>query len=183
MITSSAFRNGIWCILAFGIVASAATSIPDVREKQPLREASSPAGAPEEAVQAVQTSRGLVMTLDDGLFDKGRADLGPAAQRSIDRIVAFLGKYPGRRVQIDGFTDSEGASGYNLELSQSRADAVAMAIIRRGVDAKRVRATGYGELFPVAGNEPGSRLLNRRVEIIVGNDGHAIQSRLAANAP
>jgi outer membrane protein OmpA-like peptidoglycan-associated protein len=46
-----------------------------------------------------------------------------------------------------------------------------------------VRATGYGELFPVAGNEPGSRLLNRRVEIIVGNDGHAIQSRLAANAP
>jgi outer membrane protein OmpA-like peptidoglycan-associated protein len=58
-----------------------------------------------------------------------------------------------------------------------------MAIIRRGVDAKRVRATGYGELFPVAGNEPGSRLLNRRVEIIVGNDGHAIQSRLAANAP
>ncbi len=51
-------------------------------------------------------------------------------------------------MQVEGFTDSQGADDYNLELSQSRADAVAMAIIQRGIDAQRVRALGYGEGVP-----------------------------------
>ena len=73
-------------------------------------------------------------------------------------------------MQVEGFTDSQGANDYNLELSQRRADAVAMAIIQRGIDAQRVRALGYGEEFPVASNDnAGSRQLNRRVEIIVSN--------------
>jgi outer membrane protein OmpA-like peptidoglycan-associated protein len=53
-----------------------------------------------------------------------------------------------------------------------------MAIMQRGVDAQRVRALGYGEEFPKAGNEsPGSRQLNRRVEIIVSNGDAAIPGR------
>jgi outer membrane protein OmpA-like peptidoglycan-associated protein len=136
-----------------------------------------------ENVQASQTSRGLVLTLDDVLFDTGKAQLKPGAQRSIDQIAAFLNENPDRRVQVEGFTDSRGADDYNLELSQSRADAVAMAIIKRGIDAQRVRALGYGEQFPVASNtNDGSRQLNRRVEIIVSNGDAAIPSR-AAGAP
>jgi outer membrane protein OmpA-like peptidoglycan-associated protein len=81
-------------------------------------------------------------------------------------------------VQIEGFTDSRGTDEYNLQLSQSRADAVASAIIQRGVDAQRVRALGYGEGFPVAGNDnEGSRQLNRRVEIVVANDKEPIPAR------
>jgi outer membrane protein OmpA-like peptidoglycan-associated protein len=85
--------------------------------------------------------------------------------------------------QVEGFTDSQGADDYNLELSQSRADSVAMAIIQRGVDAQRVRALGYGEGYPVASNaNAGSRQLNRRVEIIVSNDKSEIPVR-AVGAP
>jgi outer membrane protein OmpA-like peptidoglycan-associated protein len=58
-----------------------------------------------------------------------------------------------------------------------------MAIIRRGIDAQRVRALGYGEEFPVASNEnTGSRQLNRRVEIIVSNGDAAIPGRSAGRA-
>jgi len=58
-----------------------------------------------------------------------------------------------------------------------------MAIIRRGIDAQRVRALGYGERYPVASNaNDGSRQLNRRVEIIVSNGDSAIPAR-AAGAP
>src|SRR6185436_4102934 len=129
-------------------------------------------------VQASQTSRGMVLTLDDVLFDTGKAQLKPGAQRAIDQITAFLKENPGRRVQVEGFTDSQGADEFNLELSQSRADAVAMAIIQRGVDAERVRALGYGEGYPVASNaNAGSRQLNRRVEIIVSNDNTEIPGR------
>lgn len=137
-----------------------------------------------ENMQASQTSRGIVLTLDDVLFDTGKAQLKSGAQRSIGQIAAFLSENPERRVQIEGFTDSQGSDDYNLELSQSRADAVAMAIIQRGVDARRVRALGYGEGFPVASNtSAGSRQLNRRVEIIVSNGSADIPGRAATTAP
>jgi len=133
---------------------------------------------PLEDLQAAQTPRGIVLTLNDALFDSGKAQLKSGARRSIDEIAAFLGENPGRRVQVEAFTDSDGTNDYNLELSQSRADAVAMAIIKRGIDAQRVRALGYGEEFPVAGNtSDGSRQRNRRVEIIVSNGDDAIPGR------
>ncbi len=103
-------------------------------------------------MQASQTERGLVLTLNDVLFDTGRSELKPGSQRSLEQIAAFLNEHPERSVQIEGFTDNQGPDDYNLELSQRRADAVAMAIIKRGIDAQRVRALGYGEEFPVASN-------------------------------
>jgi outer membrane protein OmpA-like peptidoglycan-associated protein len=131
-----------------------------------------------EDVQAAQTDRGIVLTLGDVLFDTGRAELKPGATRALDQIAAFLNEHPERRVQVEGFTDSQGPTNYNLELSQSRADAVAMAIIQRGIDAQRVRALGYGEEFPKASNtSPGSRQLNRRVEIVVSNKDASIPGR------
>jgi len=136
-----------------------------------------------EGMQASQTSRGLVLTLDDVLFDTGTAQLKSGAQRSLDQIAAFLNENPERRVQIEGFTDSDGTNDYNIELSQSRADSVAMAIINRGIDAERVRALGYGEQFPVASNaDAGSRQLNRRVEIILSNGGQVIPGRVVVGA-
>jgi outer membrane protein OmpA-like peptidoglycan-associated protein len=135
-------------------------------------------------LEAAQTPRGIVLTLDDVLFDTGRAVLKPGAQRSVDQIAAFLNENPERQVQIEGFTDSQGADDFNLELSQSRADAVARAIIQRGVDAQRVRAQGYGEEFPVASNvDAGSRQLNRRVEVIVSNDDGVIPGRTPSGSP
>jgi outer membrane protein OmpA-like peptidoglycan-associated protein len=137
-----------------------------------------------ENMEAEQTNRGIVLTLDDVLFDTGRAELKPSATRSIDQIAAFLNENPERRVQVEGFTDSQGGNDYNLELSQRRADSVAMAIIRRGIDAQRVRALGYGEEYPVASNDnAGSRQMNRRVEIIVSNDEQAIPGRTSAGNP
>jgi outer membrane protein OmpA-like peptidoglycan-associated protein len=133
-----------------------------------------------EELQASQTSRGIVLTLGDVLFDTGRAELKPGAARPIEQIAAFLNEHPERSVQVEGFTDSQGGNDYNLELSQKRADAVAMAIIQRGVAAERVRALGYGEEFPKASNNSaGSRQLNRRVEIVVSNGDKSIPGRQA----
>jgi outer membrane protein OmpA-like peptidoglycan-associated protein len=129
-------------------------------------------------LQAAQTSRGLVLPSGDVLFDTGQSQLKAGATRPIEQIAAFLAENPERKVQIEGFTDSQGSNEYNQQLSQRRADAVAQAIIQRGVDAPRVRAMGYGEEFPKASNDSaGSRQLNRRVEIIVSNGDAAIPAR------
>jgi outer membrane protein OmpA-like peptidoglycan-associated protein len=129
-------------------------------------------------LQAAQTSRGIVLTLGDVLFDTGQAQLKAGATRPIEQIAEFLEENPERSVQVEGFTDSQGSNEYNQQLSQRRADAVAQAIIQRGIDAQRVRALGYGEEFPKASNSSaGSRQLNRRVEIVVSNGDAAIPAR------
>ncbi len=127
-------------------------------------------------LRAEPTARGLVITLDEVLFDQGRAKMRADAGRTIDQIVRFLAELPDRRVQVEAFTDSLGAPSFNLELSQSRADAIAMAFIHRGIDAARVRALGYGEWF--AGQAARKGAPDRRVEIIVSNDEGVIPALL-----
>jgi len=112
-----------------------------------------------------------VLTLGDVLFDTGRAELKPGAGRTLDQLAQFLSEHPERRVQIDGFTDSVGSDAYNEELSQRRADAVKTALMTRGIDPARIGTEGYGKAYPVASNtDSGGRQLNRRVEVVIGND-------------
>jgi len=63
-------------------------------------------------------------------------------------------------------------------LSERRAGAVQSALQEMGVARERVGMRGYGEAYPVAGNDTGSnRQLNRRVEIVLSNDGGKIMQR------
>jgi outer membrane protein OmpA-like peptidoglycan-associated protein len=126
-----------------------------------------------DKLKATPTSRGLVLTLGDVLFDTGKATLNPGAAFKLDQLGQFLAQHPDRRVQIDGFTDSVGSDAYNEELSQRRADAVKTALLARGIDAARISTEGYGKAYPVAtNNDSGGRQLNRRVEVVIGNDGN-----------
>ncbi len=73
-----------------------------------------------------------------------------------------------RNVVVEGFTDSQGAAQYNVDLSQRRADAVRDYIVQRGFDATRIQAHGIGEARPVADNATAEgRANNRRVEIVL----------------
>jgi outer membrane protein OmpA-like peptidoglycan-associated protein len=132
-----------------------------------------------DQLKATPTSRGLVLTLGDVLFDTGRAELNPGADRKLDQLAAFLKDHPDRRIQIDGFTDSVGTDSYNQDLSQRRAGAVKSALVSRGIDPSRIGTEGYGKAYPVAtNNESSGRQLNRRVEVVIGgNDGAAIAPR------
>jgi outer membrane protein OmpA-like peptidoglycan-associated protein len=125
-----------------------------------------------DAMNARTTDRGLVMTVGDVLFATGRSELRGGAVRNLDQLAAFLRQYPERTATIEGHTDSVGNPSSNLALSQRRADAVAQYLIRQGVEANRLRATGLGQGYPVAGNDTAwGRQQNRRVEIIVSDVG------------
>ena len=69
---------------------------------------------------------------------------------------------------ISGHTDSRGSSTYNQELSQRRAQSVVDYLLKKGIDAERLKSKGFGESKPIAPNDTKSgRLQNRRVEMKV----------------
>jgi outer membrane protein OmpA-like peptidoglycan-associated protein len=153
--------------------ASAALGQRDIANAESARSEAESARlqAQVDQLNAKATSRGLVLTLGDVLFDTGKADLNSGAGRKLDQLAQFLTDHPDRRVQIDGFTDSVGTDSYNLDLSQRRADAVKSALLVRNIESARVSTQGYAKAFPVATNaEAGGRQLNRRVEVVIGGE-------------
>ena len=71
-------------------------------------------------------------------------------------------------IAVEGHTDNIGASALNQKLSEQRADAVAAALIVRGVPAARVSKRGLSFSQPTAPNDvEAGRRLNRRTELIV----------------
>lgn len=109
-----------------------------------------------------QVAGATVYTLAGNAFASGRASLTTEANASLRRLAQELA---GRRVEVTGFTDSQGETAANLRLSQRRAEAVAAILREAGIEAT---AQGRGEADPVADNatEQG-RARNRRVEITV----------------
>jgi len=129
-------------------------------------------------LDAKKTSRGLVITLGDVLFDTGATQIKAGGMRAVQKLADVLKEYPQRSVLIEGFTDSTGGSEYNQGLSDRRAKAVRTALLDSGVSADRITDRGYGQAFPVASNATASgRQLNRRVEIVVSDAGKAIAPR------
>lgn len=120
---------------------------------------------------ARESSRGLVLTLGDVVFQTNRADLKSGATRKLLPFVAFLRTHSADNVVIEGHTDNTGGSDSNLDLSNRRAQSVRDFLVREGISGERITTAGLGEQFPLAANEtPAGRLLNRRVEMIVVSD-------------
>jgi outer membrane protein OmpA-like peptidoglycan-associated protein len=101
----------------------------------------------------------------DTAFDYGSAVLRPAFAAQLGPVI---NPYNQRQVRVSGYTDNVGAAGFNLDLSQRRARAVADLLLEQGFTAAQIAVSGYGEDNPVASNatEAGRRL-NRRIEILV----------------
>ena len=122
-------------------------------------------------MEAKKTERGMVITLGDVLFDTNQAQLKSGGMRNVQKLADFFKQYPQRKVMIEGFTDSTGSNTRNQDLSDRRANSVRMALLDLGIGTERITARGYGESYPVAGNDTAAgRQMNRRVEIVVSDD-------------
>ena len=82
--------------------------------------------------------------------------------------TAMTSPEPRVAIKVIGHTDSQGSEMTNLQLSISRAEAVAEYLRQRGIALERLSADGHGEAEPLASNatEEG-RMRNRRVELIL----------------
>jgi outer membrane protein OmpA-like peptidoglycan-associated protein len=126
--------------------------------------------------QAQQSARSLSMNLSgDVLFDYDKAVLKPEAEQALKKVAVVLSQFPESKVTVEGYTDSKGTRGANMQLSRERAQSVKDWLVKNGgVVAESISTKGYGEQYPIAPNtnpngtdNPLGRALNRRVSIIV----------------
>jgi len=99
-------------------------------------------------------------------FENGKSDILPNMHNDLAKIGNFLIDHPDEKVKISGHTDSSGNEDLNLQLSQSRADAIKAYLISEfKINDQRITAIGYGSAKPIVQEVTDEhKQLNRRVE-------------------
>jgi len=101
-------------------------------------------------------------------FDTAKSEIRKADVAELEKAAAFVKKYAGSKVSVEGHTDSRGSEKYNQKLSQQRADAVKKYLVDKGEKADRITAVGKGEAEPVGDNKTQQgQFQNRRVEVLI----------------
>ena len=109
----------------------------------------------------------LQIPVPDG-FASGSAEIRPPLAKALDTLAAVLAGEGGAAVKVVGHTDSQGSEMVNLQLSITRAEAVAEHLRQRGIALERLSADGHGEADPLTSNATDEgRARNRRVELIL----------------
>lgn len=101
-------------------------------------------------------------------YDTGSANLNANAIYVVDKAISFAETYDQYTINVLGFTDRAADRNFNQKLSEKRANAVAQALIARGIPKEKVKIITFGEDYnslPTSDNTP--EPLNRRVVIEV----------------
>lgn len=114
--------------------------------------------------------------IGDIFYDYNSATVRPDAVGNLDKLVSMLKDNPAIAIEIQSHSDSRGSDGYNMSLSNKRAQSVVNYLTAKGIASKRLKAKGFGESQPVNKCVDGVECAesehqkNRRTEFIVLND-------------
>ncbi len=102
-------------------------------------------------------------------FNVDQAQIRKEDVGELQKAVAFVKKYPGHKVSVEGHTDSTGSEKYNQALSEKRAEAVKKYLLdNAATEADKIKTAGFGESKPIADNKTAKgRFENRRVEVLI----------------
>jgi chemotaxis protein MotB len=133
-------------------------------------------------VKVTHDERGLVITLaSDAFFNPASARINVEQTRDILlRLGAMLSGEDLRdhKLRIEGHTDNEatdpnGPWADNWELSTARSISVLHYLADMNINERRFQVAGFADTMPVSRNDtPEGRAYNRRVDIIILDDGH-----------
>lgn len=133
-------------------------------------------------VTITSDERGIIISLaSDSFFEEGSADINMEDSREVLLRLAKFFESPevaGRRWRIEGHTDNKpvvsgGIFPSNWELSAARAANVLHYLADFGVDEKQFSIAGYADTRPKFSNDSAEgRAYNRRVDVIILDDGH-----------
>jgi chemotaxis protein MotB len=133
-------------------------------------------------VRVTHDERGLVISLaSDAFFNPASARINIEETRDILLRLGTLlvsDEVRGRKFRIEGHTDDSatdpnGPWESNWELSTARSINVLHYLADIGVEESRFQVAGFADTMPISRNDtPEGRAYNRRVDIIILDDGH-----------
>jgi outer membrane protein OmpA-like peptidoglycan-associated protein len=125
-------------------------------------------GCPDSGGQVTITG-GKIELPENINFETGSDRIAGRSESLMDRVADKIKSNPQvKRIRIEGHTDDVGGSKKNMELSQARAESVRNFLIKKGVEADRLQAVGYGDTRPLDKRKTAdARAKNRRVEFII----------------
>lgn len=137
-----------------------------VNETVKLQGATTEGSTVNRTVSMRKIAVGVTKVLRNLYFDFDKATFKTESYTELNKLESMLRQNSSVKVEIGGHTDGVGSVAYNMFLSRKRAEAVKDYLTKKGIDARRVKAVGYGKTRPLASNddENDGRELNRRVE-------------------
>lgn len=109
----------------------------------------------------------LVINMPSNItFNTGSSTTNEKFFTILDSVIIVIQEYEKTLIEVVGHTDSVGSQSFNKSLSEERAASIVEYLMRQNVEPLRLGIYGYGENYPIAGNDTEQgRAQNRRVEI------------------
>jgi peptidoglycan-associated lipoprotein len=134
---------------------------------QPVRRPAPVTGAPLPG-----TVQDFVINVSDRVFfDVDQYDVREDAAVILERQAAWLKRYPGVQVRIEGNADERGTREYNIALGSRRASSVRDYLVGLGISPSRIATVSFGKERPIdpgADDEAFRRNRNAHTAIIGG---------------
>ncbi len=113
----------------------------------------------------LKSVKNQAIVLNNITFEVNSYNLGAQSYEELDKLVNYLLENPDYRVEVAAHTDDVGGEGFNLTLSNLRANSVLEYLQDHAITVDRLVAQGYGESVPLFPNDTdANRAKNRRVE-------------------
>lgn len=156
-----------------------ALAIPDTAPR------STPKDAPvvKVALKSAERTGNKVTLPGDINFQPKKSVLLPAATPTLEALAQFMKENKSvSKLRIEGHTDGDGSG--MVELSQARSAAVKAWLVKNGVDASRLVASGCGGKYPeLDAHGKKDMAKSRRTEtVVLEDDGKAVAGEQALRA-
>jgi peptidoglycan-associated lipoprotein len=115
-----------------------------------------------------ELKKGKKFTFDSFVFEGESVDILPTTAEELDKLSDILSMH--RKIEFEIGYHTEGGLPDAKNVAQKRAEAIMGYLVKKGINAKRLIAKGYGDMFPLKNCQtdncsPEEIQKNKRVEI------------------
>ncbi|WP_044252478.1 OmpA family protein [Chondromyces apiculatus] len=142
-------------------------------QPQPAQLQPAPAPAPAQVAVGDAVLEGDRIRIAKNIFyDTDKDVVSPESHGVLNNVAEIVKTHPEiTQLTVEGHTDNQGSTEYNIKLSERRANAVVRYLVSVGVKTPMV-APGYGAASPVCMTpDEACKAQNRRVEFRVKRSG------------
>lgn len=138
---------------------------------QPKQVAYTPAQQPAPEAKTIETAKPVSLPKRSINFEVLSAELDSTESAYLDEVVEVMRVNRGKNIEVFGHADSIGTDPVNQMISESRARAVQLALIEKGVSPERIQMVWYADRRPLESNSTSEgRFRNRRASLSLAGE-------------